>query len=211
MLADQLRQSSDDLSRMVRTYAVTGNIKFEQQFREVLAIRNGEKPRPLYYNRIYWDLLTTGDASPPYPSGDPVSLKTLMKRAGFTKQELLLLEASQNKSDQLVALEQEAMRFIEQTNNDPAGIPDRQKAISILFSDKYHQAKIDILQPINKFLEILDNRTQNEVHHQAFLLQCYLFSQILTFTLIIALVVFFMLMECAKNVQKSFTAINPGI
>ncbi len=52
LLADQLRQSSDDLTRLVRTYAATGNKKFKQQFYDVLAIRDGKKPRPIHYDRI---------------------------------------------------------------------------------------------------------------------------------------------------------------
>ena len=60
-LADELRQSSDDLTRMARTYAVTGNEKYQKFFNRILTIRNGQTPRPQDYNDIYWDLVT-GDA-----------------------------------------------------------------------------------------------------------------------------------------------------
>ena len=40
-LADQLRQSSDDLTRMARTYAVTGDPIYEQYFFDILAIQIG--------------------------------------------------------------------------------------------------------------------------------------------------------------------------
>ena len=60
-LADELRQSSDDLTRMARTYAVTGNEKYQKFFNRILTIRNGETPRPLDYNDIFWALVT-GDA-----------------------------------------------------------------------------------------------------------------------------------------------------
>lgn len=46
LLADQLRQSSDDLTKMVRTYVSTGDEKFEHYFWDILDIRNGEKARP---------------------------------------------------------------------------------------------------------------------------------------------------------------------
>ena len=45
LLADELRQSSDDLTRLARTYVVSGDPKWEQQYLEVLDIRNGKKPR----------------------------------------------------------------------------------------------------------------------------------------------------------------------
>src|SRR5262245_27512157 len=40
-LAQELRQSSDDLTRFVRTYTVTGNASYWQYFLEVLDIRDG--------------------------------------------------------------------------------------------------------------------------------------------------------------------------
>jgi two-component system, sensor histidine kinase and response regulator len=53
LAADELRQSSDDLTRMARAYVDTGNPKFERMYWEILAIRNGEKERPLHYERSY--------------------------------------------------------------------------------------------------------------------------------------------------------------
>ncbi len=44
--ADELRQSSDDLTRLARTYVVSGDEKYEKMYLDILAIRNGEKPRP---------------------------------------------------------------------------------------------------------------------------------------------------------------------
>ena len=61
-LADQLRQSSDDLTRMVRTYAVTGDSTFEEYFHTVLDIRDGKAPRPEDYDRIFWDFKIAGEA-----------------------------------------------------------------------------------------------------------------------------------------------------
>ena len=56
-LADELRQSSDDLTRMARTYVMTGDPIYEQYFDDILAIRDGRKPRPKLYSNIYWDLV----------------------------------------------------------------------------------------------------------------------------------------------------------
>ena len=54
LLADQLCQTSDDLTRLARPYAVTGDPAYEQQYMDILDIRNGKKPRPEAYFRIYW-------------------------------------------------------------------------------------------------------------------------------------------------------------
>ena len=57
LLANELRQSSDDLARMVRTYAVTGDPIFKQRYQEILDIQEGRKPRPSDYPNIYWDIV----------------------------------------------------------------------------------------------------------------------------------------------------------
>src|SRR5688572_13217227 len=57
LLADELRQSSDDLTRLARTYVVTADPAYEAQYLDVVAIRAGQKPRPAQYHRIYWDFV----------------------------------------------------------------------------------------------------------------------------------------------------------
>ena len=45
-LSDQMRQSSNDLTRMVRLYATTGEARYRGYYDEILAIRRGQAPRP---------------------------------------------------------------------------------------------------------------------------------------------------------------------
>lgn len=84
LLADELRQSSDELTRLARTYVVSGDPMWEQQYLEVIDIRNGRKPRPQSYERIYWDFRAAGQESP-RPHGEAVALAELMSKAGFTQ------------------------------------------------------------------------------------------------------------------------------
>jgi methyl-accepting chemotaxis protein len=46
VLAELLRQTSDDLTRFANTYAVTGEPKYEKYYWDILAIREGAKPWP---------------------------------------------------------------------------------------------------------------------------------------------------------------------
>lgn len=55
MLADELRQNSDDLTRLVRLYVDTGDARWEQHYNEVVNIRAGKQARPAGYEGIYWD------------------------------------------------------------------------------------------------------------------------------------------------------------
>ena len=89
-LAAKLRQSSDDLTRMARTYVVTTDPIYEQYFRDILAIRNGKQGRPTNYNSIYWDFVTA-ERQGPADAGLAVSLETLMRRMQFTEDELAKL------------------------------------------------------------------------------------------------------------------------
>ncbi|WED23536.1 diguanylate cyclase [Vibrio sp. JC009] len=168
-LADQLRQSSDDLTRMVRSYAVSENSQFKEYFWDILAIRNGEKARPENYERIYWDFMTVDAPKAPFPDGEKASLEALMLMAGFTESEFLLLNQAQQNSDELVHLEEIAMnamvgKFQDRDGNFiVTGKPDPVMARNILYGPEYHEAKRNIMVPINEFLEAIDIRTKEGV------------------------------------------------
>lgn len=169
-LADELRQSSDDLTRLGRTYAVTGNDKYEKMYMDVLAIRNGEKPRPEGYHKIYWDLvLNYGDK--PKPDGAKKVLLNEMKAAGFTQRELDLLTEAQKNSNGLVALEVEAMNAVKGRFKDSAGnytikgAPDLNKAILLTHSEDYHRYKANIMKPVESFFTELERRTHDNVEN----------------------------------------------
>jgi methyl-accepting chemotaxis protein len=164
LLADELRQSSDDLTRLGRTYVVTADASYKAQYLDVLAIRNGEKPRPQAYNRIYWDFVAGGNAKP-RPDDETTSLLALMKRYGFTDSELAQLEEAQRNSDGLVGLEVEAMGLVEgkDKNGKALPAPDRARAIELVHSKKYHEFKSQIMAPIDRFFTMLDARTQSRI------------------------------------------------
>lgn len=153
-LADELHQSSDDLTRMARTYAVTGDERYQRWFQEILDIRNGKAPRPTDYHLVYWDIVT-GEGARPREEGQPRALRTLMEEAGFTASELALLERSEDESNALTNLENEAFESIR------AG--DREKAQELLHSDAYHQAKEAIMLPLLEFFREIDRRSAAEL------------------------------------------------
>ena len=171
-VADELRQSSDDLTRFARTYAVTGDEKYEKMYMDILAIRNGEKPRPEKYHQIYWDLvLNYGDK--PKPDGAKVVLKTKMQALGFSDEEFRYLDEAQQNSNALVAIELKAMNAVKGIFLDPntqaytvKGDPNIVMARELLHSDQYHKEKVKIMTPIDNFFSALDKRTEGEVVHR---------------------------------------------
>jgi signal transduction histidine kinase len=167
-LADELRRSSDDLTRMARTYVVTGDPRYEEWFRRILAIRNGEAPRPSDYGGLYWDSVTaTGEE--PAAAGDPVALETLMRQMEFSEAEFAMLRRAQSNSDALVALEDQAMAAVKGLYADPEGRytvrgePDPGLARRLMHGEAYHRAKGSIMQPIDEFLAMVEERTARDV------------------------------------------------
>ncbi len=161
LLAEELRQSSDDLTRMVRTYVETGDRIYKQHYLEILDIRDGKKPRPVNYENIYWDLVL-GDDHRPSPDGKAIALLEMMRQAGFTEAEFAKLAEAKANSDELTKPEFAAMALIESTN--PTTSAARNAATSMLYGTSYHQAKAGIMRPISEFYGMMDQRTLRAVH-----------------------------------------------
>ena len=167
-LAAELRQSSDDLTRMARTFVVTAEPVYEQYFRDILAIRNGQQNRPANYDSIYWDFITAKQQRTP-EVGPAVSLETLMRRMQFTEDELAKLREAERRSNELVRFEDMAMNAVKGRFQDESGAftvektPDLKLARDLMHGREYHRAKGKVMEPINEFLSMLEERTNNEV------------------------------------------------
>jgi methyl-accepting chemotaxis protein len=152
LLAQELRQSSDDLTRLARTYVVTGDNSYEKQYWDLLAVRNGQKPRP---------------------DGRTVALQTLMKDLGFTPAEFGKLQDAEHNSNNLVQTETIAMNAVKGLFRDESGQftrhadPDSEMARRIMHDAKYHQDKKVIMHPIGEFETMLEQRTMATVQTYA--------------------------------------------
>ena len=154
-LADELRQSSDNLSKFSRMYIVTSDVKYKNYYNDIVDIRSGSKRRPLYYNDTYWDLKVVGisDTS----TIDAISFEKRMSDLNFTDIEFKMLEKSQNESNKLVKIEEEAFSIVE---NDTDHI---EKAKDLLFNYEYLKDKSDIMIPIAEFKNKVDERTRESL------------------------------------------------
>lgn len=171
LLADELRQSSDDLTRLARTYVTTADPKWEAQYFEVLAIRNGQSRRFEHPERITWDFEAAGQTV--RRSQAQIALRALMEQAGFTDEEFRLLNEAENNSNQLVYTETVAMNAVKGLYEDAQGRftvraePDQDRAIRMMHDQSYHNEKARIMAPINQFLAVLDERTSAQVNAAA--------------------------------------------
>ncbi len=167
-VAAELRQSSDELTRMARLYVSTGEPKYRDYYQRILAIRNGSKPRPPGYDGIYWDEVLSGKRTVT-DEGEPASLRERMRQAGFTEAELALLKQAEDQSNALTNLERTAMNAVTGRFQDDfgkftrAGQPDLDLARAVMFGSDYHAAKGEILGPIDHFNRSIVQRLRGEM------------------------------------------------
>lgn len=147
-IAQDLRQSSDDLTRYCRTYVLTGDSSWENKYWEVLDIRNGKKPRL---------------------DGTTIALLDSMRKLGFTKTEFEKLKESEQNSNDLVWTETVAFHAMKGLFDDGTGNfsiknePNPTLAHTIMFDKKYHTDKFKIMTPIDEFIDLLYQRTNNTI------------------------------------------------
>ncbi len=160
-LAAELRQSSDDLTRMARTYITTGDSSYKDYYKEILAIRDGLVARPVDYHEIYWDLVLSDNKRPRPSSGEKISFLDMMRRIGITTDEFAKLAEAKMNSDALALIEQTAFELYEAKSDKPE--LSRQKAIAMLTDDAYRAAKAKIMLPIADFQRMMEERTNEHV------------------------------------------------
>ena len=144
-LAQEFKNESAGLTKAARTFVVTGEPKYEQEYFDIIAVRNGEKARP---------------------DGSKISGTQLMKDAGFTDDEFKLLNEAQKRSSDLVQTETIAMNAAKGMFQDASGNfsvkkdPDFEMARKLMHDEKYHKNLTHIGEPVKEFEKQLDARIE---------------------------------------------------
>ena len=161
-LAEELRQSSNDLTRLARTYISTGDILYKKQFNMVVDIRDGKQPRPENYSLAYWDLkaVKKNSQQDEYSErfGEAVPLLDLLRRAGVTNEEVLVLEKSKAYSDKLVSIEKSAMALIERNGVQNPEAKDR--ALFMVVDDEFLSLKAQVMRSVIDAETLITKRTR---------------------------------------------------
>ena len=216
-LAEELRQSSNDLTRLVRAYVTTGNPAFKEQFQAVIDIRDGNRPRPLNYSLAYWDFKAIKAAQQPDATeaqGDAVPLLELMRKAGVTDSELENLKKSKASSDTLVHIEHQAMALIEE--DSPTNPLKREKALKMLVDDHFLSIKAEVMQPIVLTEGLITQRTQAAVNEAQLRLKMAITSLFVFGALLVVLIVKLrqqlqMIIGCSiPELQKTIANLGSG-
>ncbi|MFZ6849572.1 sensor domain-containing phosphodiesterase [Undibacterium sp. RuRC25W] len=196
LLSEELRQSSDDLTNMARSYVDTGDRRYQQFFEQILDIRDGKQSRPMTRHVNYWTLSPeqlTSTYEPvviPLAAGKKISLLDLMRQSGFTNEEFSTLAEAKNDSDLLTDTERKAMRLFDESREHSRG---NAMARSMLYDADYLRAKASIMRAVDEVHRLMDKRTAKA------LAEIQLFNQRLRLCFIFFGVAFLALLWRAKH------------
>jgi len=188
-LSEAMRQSSDQLTSMVRQYVISGEPRYREYYLEILAIRGGTAPRPRNYDGSFWDrVLAHGKVGVAY--GAPLSLVQMMRDAQLPEAEFTALKSSLDASDELARLEIAVMDRVAQRvalGVDPNYPADVRLEYTRLLDQNYNAYKDRIMAAVARFQSLVDERTHREIEALHERGRRLLTSQIAFFTLLLLL------------------------
>ncbi|MEE0133885.1 MAG: methyl-accepting chemotaxis protein [Treponema sp.] len=156
LLANELKQSSEDLTDACRMYIVSGGKSIHwDNYQYILDWRNGVKPRP--------------ESLPAnmHPN-ETIDMITLLETSGFTRDELDLVEKALEDSNDLAVLETQAMESMRQGKivaGTEVPLPQesvQEFAMRIVTSDVYQATSDKILDPLDKLVIGITERMTQE-------------------------------------------------
>ena len=165
LLADSMRQSSNDLTNMVRLYVATGEPRYRDYYEEILAIRSGTSRRPRHYDSSFWDRVLAG-GNDVVDYGARESLVQQMRDADFTPAEFRALRASLHASDGLAKLELDVMDRVARRISrgvDETYFADVRRDYRRLVDRAYLADKGVIMNAIGRFIDLVETRTRRDV------------------------------------------------
>ncbi|MCK9304614.1 MAG: HAMP domain-containing sensor histidine kinase [Bacteroidales bacterium] len=151
-LGTELKESSEDFTKYCRAYVITGNSLWEQEYWDLLNIRNGLKPRP---------------------DGRTIALLDSLRKQNVLKEEFEKISLAEKRSNELVWTERVAFNAMKGLYPDSLNEftikarPDTLFARYIVFNKRYQDAKDSIMKPIREFLASVDKRTAHDIEKQS--------------------------------------------
>ena len=188
LLANEVRQSSEDLTNACRMYIVSGGATLHyNEYNDIVGWRSGTAPRP------------TNLSDNLFP-GETISLMDLLERSGFIQSELDTVETSLIVSDNLAKTEIQAMESIRLghiVDGPQRAIPGESVqdfAMRIVTSDSYNSVSRQVLHPLDVLIAGIAQRMSEEalvMDQKMFLYQTIMFvATMLVMAMIVTFVIF---------------------
>lgn len=159
--ANELRISSDALTRSARSFVITGDRKYRQQYRDILDARDGKPQALVHDDQTDWDWVHLDGAASEAFSKRTEKMVALWMQHHLDLEGLDLLLQAKKSSDKLIKTELAAMQLVALAT--PVTNDIRIEASTLLHDDAYIGAKMDTIRPINEFNELIDVQTKAAV------------------------------------------------
>lgn len=189
LLVNELRQSTFSLMLFTRQYIEKHDQEYEQYYHDIIAIRNGEKPRPKGSEGVYWHYGMV-DKNILYMAGQQVSLHSLIEDNHFSREELSLLQKAERLADALSSTEQiaiDASKGIVAVDNQKkllAGESSKEFSARIINDDGYEEIKQTFIKTLNKMIELLEDRTNARADELVYQKEVISAASVLTISLL---------------------------
>lgn len=147
-LAEMAETNSAMLTRLARQYVTTLNPEYLSQYNETVGQIQGNTP---------------------WPDGRRIAYLTWLEETGVASEDLAILSKSTERSLNLVKTETRAFDLVKPMAGQTAdSLNDAQRsqhnqAIDLLFNEQYERTKETIVEPVREFIEIIDNKSLQNV------------------------------------------------
>ena len=157
LFIEEVRQTSEDLSRAAIAYAATGNSRFKEKYRNILDIRDGiTAPRNFDNEELYshWAPLvnTLEDGLKTHRP-----LMEMTKQLGFSPEESAKLELASNLTRDMMRIERAAMEEVERSGGSKESAL---QALYMLTDQAYLASKAQIINLIDETQAMVNKRTR---------------------------------------------------
>jgi two-component system, sensor histidine kinase and response regulator len=170
-VVEDLRRETDTLSRLVRSYVVTGQTRYLTYYYAILAIREGDRPIVVDADpATYWDRVIAGQkVFVAERAGPRMSMRARMVALGFRGTEIAALERVLTEAEGLKATEQLAFAAT-QGLYDPLtrsvvsdAVPRPEVAIKMVYSEDFDRQRLNVVTAVARLMAQVDQRTSTEV------------------------------------------------
>lgn len=164
--AEELRSSSDGLTRLARAYVATNEKRYEEYYYEIADIRNGKQPRPASFDSSY---LPRRLALQDIPlDGERIAYRELLQYR-LAPNDIATLTAILARSEKLMAIDRKAIAAVngmEPNTAFAAGIPNLPLARQLMYSPTYMHEWAKIVEELQQFNQRIETETgQNVAAH----------------------------------------------
>ncbi len=187
VLVRELGLESELLARLVSLYANSGEARFLLYYYDILGIREGDKPAPARASSpVYWEQVIAGEIEHKLPKDGPrQSIRERMRSLGFNQTELAALDRAFKATEALKQIEQIAFAAT-QGLYDPVtrefisdGQPNQAFAREVITSRDYNHRRLRLSEAIETLMELVDQRTNDELLRARARLQDWILASIL--------------------------------